>query len=967
MKRAYNNPVELQKMLIETQFVHKEIKENKEEGANEAWLKKQASEIKIIYEGTRIDNIRFTECSDISLSNEITLNYETSLRIYHSTDVENVIPRPWPSIKIDIDEVDLSQYNQVLVKAYIRAQGYQAFYVPFNVSSSCDMVATAMCVETNKWVDIVWEIEDLKREKLNVISINPWLMGCPSEALPSYELFIDSVTLRKVEADPTLGWSLEDNIAYSHVGYLKDAKKIAFTSKKFSKDFKVIDCNEKILLEKSVEEVHTDLGIFYVMDFSELNHCGDYQVLLDDTHKTEYFNISNQCYDMSIWKSMNFLRLLRCGEDIEGVHSACHLNCRTMHENGSNVPNFGGWHDAGDVSQFEIPTAEMAHAIIDMALFYKDKNKALYERLKEEARVGLNWLLRTRFEDGTRACAVTYSIWRKNILKPDNKTVYANKAENGPFENFCASAAEAKAYLLYKEEDEIFASWCLRAAEEDFEFASNGYEEGIHTVRWGSNCDSQVAGHGALAASELYRVTKKEHYLEMGVKYGQIICACQETSDLGWDKPLKGFFYEDPAHTKLLSYEHRGHEQSPIQGLVNLCQIMPNHKDYSLWMSAIKLYRSYVLDTIHYTAPYNLLPAHVYIKDKINLERFTFHTIRDKDLQIETIWNQAKEGIQLGEGVYLRIFPAAPDRRGFFATNLSKTKAVSLIAKLLNDTELKQICIHQLEWMFGMNPFASSTMFGEGHHYHPLYVAFSRQMVGALPVGIETKGNLDLPYWPTRDNSVYKEIWGHTTGKYLWVLTDILNENEVKQIENNDLEYTYDKNVNRYRYNIDKYIEYQYDCFGRRQNKIFVDRYNSTYINHHYTRNEKDLITDERIISNNSNTALHYLYKNDQCIGFDYLNNKGELTHYEYEKNDNNDVINIYKLDENQSDKSLIAHYEYSESGEVFVFDNLGNMNKSSNFIGNINPIRYKSYYYDSENEFYYLENKYYHPKKIKR
>ena len=65
-------------------------------------------------------------------------------------------------------------------------------------------------------------------------------------------------------------------------------------------------------------------------------------------------------------------------------------------------------------------------------------------------------------------------------------------------------------------------------------------------------------------------------------------------------------------------------------------------------------------------------------------------------------------------------------------------------------------------------------MYGEGYNYHPLYVAFSKQMVGALPVGIETIGNDDLPYWPTYNNAVFKEIWGHTTGKYLWVLADII-------------------------------------------------------------------------------------------------------------------------------------------------------------------------------------------------
>lgn len=79
-----------------------------------------------------------------------------------------------------------------------------------------------------------------------------------------------------------------------------------------------------------------------------------------------------------------------------------------------------------------------------------------------------------------------------------------------------------------------------------------------------------------------------------------------------------------------------------------------------------------------------------------------------------------------------------------------------------------------MEWILGKNPFASSTMYGEGHNYHPLYVAFSRQIVGALPVGIETYEQFDKPYWPVINDAVYKEVWGHTTGKYLWVLADIV-------------------------------------------------------------------------------------------------------------------------------------------------------------------------------------------------
>lgn len=38
------------------------------------------------------------------------------------------------------------------------------------------------------------------------------------------------------------------------------------------------------------------------------------------------------------------------------------------------------------------------------------------------------------------------------------------------------------------------------------------------------------------------------------------------------------------------------------------------------------------------------------------------------------------------------------------------------------------------------------------------------------------------------------------------------------------------------------------------------------------------------------------------------------------------------------------------------------NSNTTSSFIGNINPIRYRGYYYDTETGFYYLQTRYYDP-----
>lgn len=765
------NNTNLENLLNNSLYVHKELECNDRDSALYRWLNKKVYNSILLYDGSSLDNIIPNSDAPVSISNDIKLN-GSSLKISLSTDIEGKERRPWPSVKLNLNNCSLVEFNRIKLNVYISAIGYQGFYTQFSIDS---IFTHSQYVETNKWIEVIFELSsDFDKSCCKNLVIQPWLMGKAPEALEKYEFYVDSIYAEKVDADFVDGWTLDDRIAYCHAGYFIDAKKVALTGKAVSQEFFIYNKDNKIIYSNNVNKKETSYGLFYELDFSDLKEEGQYYLSIDE-RKTPLFLISNTAYDETIWKSMNFLRLLRCGEDIPGVHSACHLNCKTVHPNGKMVPNFGGWHDAGDVSQFEIPTAEMAHSIIDLALTVKNSNPLMYERLKEEARVGLNWLLRTRFGDGYRACAVTYSICRNNILDPENKTIYNNVAENGPFENFCSAAALAKAYVLYVDEDKVFAEWCLRSAIEDFEFASIGYDNGIYTKRWGPNVDSQVCGHGIIAAVELYNITKEEKYKNIAVRYADIVLSCQQSDDPNWDIPLKGFFYEDPNHEWILTYEHRGHEQSPVQGLVMIAWTFNDHPNYSKWVKGINLYKEYVLKSMELTSIYNVLPGHVYILDKLNSTRFTipssYGTIPEG---MEILRNQAKSGIKLNDNVYLRIFPIAVQRKGYFATLLSKTKGVSMIARFLKDDNLMNICIKQLEWILGANPFASSTMYGFGYNYHPLYVAFSRQMVGALPVGIMTNGNKDEPFWPVRDNAVFKEIWGHTTGKYLWVLSDII-------------------------------------------------------------------------------------------------------------------------------------------------------------------------------------------------
>ena len=69
------------------------------------------------------------------------------------------------------------------------------------------------------------------------------------------------------------------------------------------------------------------------------------------------------------------------------------------------------------------------------------------------------------------------------------------------------------------------------------------------------------------------------------------------------------------------------------------------------------------------------------------------------------------------------------------------------------------------------------------------------------------------------------------------------------------------------------------------------------------------------------------------------------------------DVTHIYDLNGN-----LVASYLYDAWGNHQVFDANGVENTNADFIGNINPIRYRGYYFDVETQLYWVSSRYYSP-----
>lgn len=89
---------------------------------------------------------------------------------------------------------------------------------------------------------------------------------------------------------------------------------------------------------------------------------------------------------------------------------------------------------------------------------------------------------------------------------------------------------------------------------------------------------------------------------------------------------------------------------------------------------------------------------------------------------------------------------------------------------------------------------------------------------------------------------------------------------------------------------------------------------------------------------------IWYIYDSDgEILGFTYND-----TPYYYLKNQQGDVYKVV-----DADGTIVASYTYDPWGKVL---------SATGSMANINPIRYRSYYYDTETELYYLNSRYYDP-----
>jgi hypothetical protein len=607
-------------------------------------------------------------------------------------------------------------------------------------------------LKPGQWNHVMFEIPHLERNRITRLEIIQMLTGhTPAdEGIVTYD--IDMIELQKVDADQYEGWTVAPGkISFSHAGYRPGDVKIALAGEGAGQDFQLTDSVNNTVYSGKINITDNVNGKFSKLDFSDFRTPGTYRIKTGGL-ESKQFRIDDDVLLDPLFKAINFFYCERCGFDVPGIHAVCHTDWQGSRGDEKKIIN-GGWHDAGDLSQGSWRTAMSVYSMMSNLenIEKRADQSELADRIRNELKWGLDWLLKTRFGEGYHMSFSVMRIYTDNITGTIDDVV--TPASNVPWENFLAAAVECRAAVMFEKSDPDLSARARIAAIDDWQAAMNA------KAAW-KDADYREASWGATSSVLLDKMTGNEQFREAALNFGNLIIKCQEQTFTD-SIPVTGYFYENTDRTKVIHNYHAAFEEAPLIGLSMLCEAYPGDESWIKWYSAAVMHSEYFMKRgSKIAAPFDLLPNSVWNRKEIE-------AVEDKNVR-EDMLRQFSDGTPIGKDYVLRTFPIYRDNLFHGNTNIhmSGTWALAEASRLRGDTEGLALASRQLGWIFGANPFSMSLMYGEGYDFAPHFAYCLKDIAGSLPVGMDCMSG-DMPHWCATNTATSKEIWVEPVNRFL--------------------------------------------------------------------------------------------------------------------------------------------------------------------------------------------------------
>jgi hypothetical protein len=265
----------------------------------------------------------------------------------------------------------------------------------------------------------------------------------------------------------------------------------------------------------------------YQFDFSPIKTKGKYYIECEGVKSYE-FSINDNIYNLVVDSLLQFYKVQRCGYTNPIFHNICHKADVEKLIIGKDtiaikVDVTGGWHDAGDYTKFLNTTAYTTYMLLfayeqNPNNFEFDYNKNNIPDILEEAKVGLDWLLRAYY---TKDLFITQvQGWQDQQVgwrMPENDVLEFNRPGFvGIGKNLIGIyvATMSIASRIWQERIKYpdFASLCLTKAENLYSIYKSVKD--VDSSGTGMYIDKNYLGKLALGAVELYITTGRQELLK---------------------------------------------------------------------------------------------------------------------------------------------------------------------------------------------------------------------------------------------------------------------------------------------------------------------------------------------------------------------------------------------------------------------------------------------------------------------
>jgi hypothetical protein len=483
-----------------------------------------------------------------------------------------------------------------------------------------------------------------------------------------------------------------------------------------------------------------DLGPSLTADFTDLDRPGLYQITVGGEHSVQ-FAIDEQIWRRTLPKAVGYYRYQRCGVEVPLVHPVCHLDDARRRDTGEHVDEVGGWHDAGDLRKWMDVT--MLNGIALLNLFRNFPNlrpgDPTHEQILEEVRHGNQYFLKMQDADGKVWADVAGGVngdnsdnhWTDNAIGTADDR-YINTAKRSDTAAVFA-ALQALVAQCYAKSDPSYARQCLAAGARAWN--AFGAPKTVLEIAWWT-----------VATCELFRATRDDLYRRHAMLLARDLLACQNTSFLGDQKLVRGFWMDGDK-----PYVNVVFTSLPPLALLELYDTFPDSEDREKWKDAVALHLDEYLLPMAQRNAYLIIPLGLFPGSP------TPEAYRP-----------------LAGGLSYRYF--MPTRQGFWwqGTNSHLGGNALLLARfgrIAGDKARRyvELAYRQLEWVMGANPFGACLMTGEGMRNPYPHSRF----VGLIPGGIMNgiAGNADdEPVLDTEYTLNWRtcEYWSPHVAFYIW-------------------------------------------------------------------------------------------------------------------------------------------------------------------------------------------------------